>query len=357
MEQAKDQAVDIRKGEELPVNKLLPYLQANIEGFGKELTIRQFPSGFSNLTYLLRSESGEYVLRKPPHGANIKSAHDMGREFKVLSLLKPVYAYVPAPLCYEDTGEVLGTPFYVMERVEGIILRNKAPKGLELSPDFMRSLSEATTDHLAELHQLDIHRNNLKDFGKPEGYIQRQVEGWTRRYQKAATDDIGSMSKAAAWMLENLPKDYREAFIHNDYKYDNLVLSLEKPHDIKAVLDWEMATVGDPLMDLGTSLAYWGEANDHPALKPFSLTWLEGNLTREEVVARYFQKSQLPDTDMLFYYVFGAFKVGVIAQQIYARYQQGFTKDERFGALIHVVKACGRNAQQAIQLGKISGLY
>jgi aminoglycoside phosphotransferase (APT) family kinase protein len=305
----------------------------------------------------LKTEDKEYVLRKPPKGANIKSAHDMGREFKVLSALKPVYKPIPTPILFCDDATIIGSPFYIMERIQGIILRNKIPKGMELTPEIMRLISESAVDNLAALHSIDLATTGLISMGKPEGYIQRQVEGWIKRYINAETDEIEHMHKTAEWMQANMPLEGTTAFIHNDYKYDNLVLDPSNLNNIIAVLDWEMATVGDALMDLGTSLGYWAEAGDSDALKPFNLTWLPGNLTREEVVQHYSSVKNIPVPNMLFYYVFGSFKIGVIVQQIYARYKKGFTNDERFAGLIHVVKACAANAQKAIRYNRISNFY
>jgi aminoglycoside phosphotransferase (APT) family kinase protein len=352
-----DKAVAARKGEAPDSNKLKNYLSSLLPGFDRDLIIEQFPGGYSNLTFLLKTSGEEYVLRKPPIGANIKSAHDMKREFNVLTALKPVYKPIPAPVLFCDDETIMGSPFYIMERVSGIILRNSIPKGMELTPSVMRFISESAVDNLAALHSIDLEATGLINMGKPGGYIQRQVEGWIKRYVAAETDIIEDMNKTAEWMQGNLPPDGTPAFIHNDYKYDNLVLDPEKLTQIMAVLDWEMATVGDPLMDLGTSLAYWGEAADSDALKPFNLTWLPGNLTREEVVQRYAEIKNIAVPDMLFYYVFGSIKIAVIVQQIYARYKKGFTKDERFAGLIHVVRACAANAQKAIKFKRINHFY
>ncbi len=352
-----DKPIEAREGEMPDPEKLTAYMSENFRGFRGPLQITQFPGGYSNLTFQLNWNGGSCILRKPPHGANIKSAHDMGREYKVLSSLKPVYHVIPAPLIYSDDLTVMGTPFYLMEKVSGIILRNKVPKGIELSPALMQSISTAAIDNLATLHNIDLDITGLRAMGKPEGYVERQVEGWIARYENAATDDIPAMTETASWMRANLPVENQPAFIHNDYKYDNLVLDPLDLSHILAVLDWEMATVGDPLMDLGTTLAYWGEEADSPALKPFNLTWLAGNLTREEVVSRYAVSRNIQEPDMLFYYVFGAYKIGGIVQQIYARYKKGFTKDERFAGLIYVLKACAENAQKAIQYKRISHFY
>jgi aminoglycoside phosphotransferase (APT) family kinase protein len=349
-----DQPTTTRSGEELDVRKLQDYLRDKVPGFEQEMIIQQFPGGYSNLTYLIRAGANEYVLRRPPFGANIKSAHDMEREFTVLSKLQAAgFTKVPEAihLCLDE--HVMGAKFYLMNRVQGVILRNKLPKEVIMNDDAFHTLSKATLDQLVRLHQLDIRSTGLDTLGKPEGYVQRQVEGWITRYDRSQTDDIASMREVAEWMKKNIPVSSRTAFLHNDYKYDNLVLNPHNLSEIVAILDWEMATVGDPLMDLGTTLAYWAEENDSDALRPFNLTWMPGNFTRSEVVTYYEQKSNLPVGNMVFYYAFGAFKVAVICQQIYYRFKQGLTKDPRFASLIHVIQACGSNARRAIELDKI----
>ena len=351
-----DQAVNIRNGEELDKQKLTAYLKDKLIDFKGELQIKQFPGGFSNLTYLIVANNQEYVLRKPPLGANIKSAHDMGREFKVLSLLEPVYDKIPKPILFCEDEDIIDSPFYLMERVKGIILRNRIPNGLELTSDHFRKLSVRTIENLVDLHKLELEKSNLISLGKPKGYVKRQVQGWSERYFRAETDDIRAMNFTVEWMENNTPVDFTIAFLHNDYKYDNLVLDVDSL-EIKAVLDWEMATVGDPLMDLGTTLAYWVEKGEHPALQQFNLTWMEGNLTRQEVIEKYAELRGVNLEEVLFYYVFGCFKLAVIGQQIYARYKKGFTKDERFAGLIHVVKACGKNAENAIKFNRINNFY
>lgn len=342
-----DQPSSIRAGEELDQTKLGAYL--NEYGIAREVSIQQFPSGYSNLTYLIKTGKEEYILRRPPFGANIKSAHDMEREFNVLSFLqKAGFTKVPEPILFCADESVMGAKFYLMKRVHGVILRNRVPKGMTIDLVTFKQLSKSAIDQLVQLHQLDIKSTGLDQLGKPEGYVQRQVEGWTKRYVNAQTDDIAAMNEAAEWMQKNIPTSAKASFIHNDYKYDNLVLNPDNLTEIKAILDWEMATVGDPLMDLGTTLAYWAEANDSDALKPFNLTWMPGNMTRNEMANYYAEKSQTSIDDIVFYYVFGSFKVGVICQQIYHRYKQGYTQDPRFASLIYVIKACGENARRAI---------
>jgi aminoglycoside phosphotransferase (APT) family kinase protein len=349
-----DQPTNIRAGEELNQETLQDYLRDKVPGFDQEISIKQFPGGYSNLTYLLESGEHEYVLRRPPFGANIKSAHDMEREFTVLTKLHEAgFTKVPdaVHLCTEE--HVMGVKFYLMKRVKGIILRNRLPKDVTVSEESFLALSKATIDQLVKLHQIDIHTSGLDTLGKPEGYVERQVEGWIKRYINSQTDDIASMNEVAAWMQKNIPTTSKVSFIHNDFKYDNLVLNPNDLTDIIAILDWEMATVGDPLMDLGTTLAYWAEGNDPDALRPFNLTWMPGNFTRKEVVEYYHQQSGSPVDNIVFYYAFGAYKVGVICQQIYYRFKQGFTKDPRFASLIYVIHACGENARRAIEKNTI----
>jgi aminoglycoside phosphotransferase (APT) family kinase protein len=354
-----DQAQTIRKGEEINEEKLSTYLRASWPGFERIRSIQQFPGGYSNLTYLLQTNLGEYVLRRPPFGANIKSAHDMGREFRVLSMLNGVYDKIPMPILHCDDESVIGAPFFIMQRVKGLILRGNLYKKLSVSADDMHAISAASVDNLANLHRIDLAANGLDSFGKPEGYIERQVSGWIKRYQKSETDEVVAMNELIKWMPENQPSTHAAALIHNDYKYDNLVLDTAEPSNILAVLDWEMATVGHPLMDLGTTLAYWTETKE-AQLMPLAadnLSWLPGNLNREGFAERYSKQTGDPLDDLLFYYVFGTFKIGVIVQQIYSRYKQGKTQDSRFANLIEAVKYFGRLGTLALDKGRISQLF
>ncbi|QIP12361.1 phosphotransferase family protein [Spirosoma aureum] len=348
----------VRSGEELDLSALNTYLREYAPAMGEVVEVRQFPGGFSNLTYSLKTASSEYVLRRPPFGANIKGGHDMGREFRVLSLLTGHYDRIPNPVVYGETDDVLGAPFYIMERVQGIILRASMAPMLNLAPERMRQLSESLVDNLVDIHALDIHRTGLIQLGKPEGYVQRQVEGWLKRYHTAQTDTIPAMDAVGAWLPRNYPVEQVPAFLHNDYKYDNVLLAPddvtgEPTAHIRGVLDWEMATVGDPLMDLGATLAYWSEVTDSPAYKNFNLTWLPGNLTRQEVAERYARRSGRDLSNMLFYYVFGLYKNAVIAQQIYARWKQGYSKDERFGKILPMIVELANKAVGAIDSGTI----
>jgi len=351
-----DRSSPVRPGEELPYDTLRDYLIAHLPELDGPLTVEQFPAGFSNLTYLLRIGDRELVLRRPPIGAKIKTAHDMNREYRILSHLYPVYNKVPRPLLFCDDASVLGTPFYVMERVQGVILRAQPPRGIDLTPALMRSLSETFIENLAAIHEIDYEAAGLGDLGSPQGYVKRQVEGWTRRYFNARTDDVPAIERLAEWLQQNLPADSaKAALIHNDYKYDNLVLAPEDLGRVVAVLDWEMATIGDPLMDFGTSLGYWVEATDPEEWQGygFGLTSLPGSLTRNELLEHYSERTGRRIKDPVFYFAYGLLKIAVIVQQIYFRYQKGLTRDPRFAQLGALVKACGNLAQRAIERKRI----
>lgn len=352
-----DQATDVRAGEALDVARLEAYLTAHVGDINGPLIVEQFPSGFSNLTYLLRLGDRELVLRRPPFGANIRSGHDMHREYRILSRLIDVYPRVPRALLYCDDLSVIGAPFYVMQRVRGVILRNRLPRGVTIEPPQMRAINLALIDTLVELHALDYTAAGLGDLGKPEGFVARQVRGWTDRYGRARTDDLPEMEATATWLANHLPPRSDTTLIHNDFRYDNVVLDPDDLTRIVAVLDWEMATLGDPLIDVGTTLAYWAEPDDPPELRQFGLTTLPGNLNRAEWVARYAERSGRDVGGILFYLVYGLFKNGVIVQQIYARYKQGYTQDARFAGLLNMVRVCGDMAQRAIGTGRVSDLY
>ena len=357
-----DGARTVRAGEELDLAKLEPYLLAHIPGARGRLEVEQFPSGFSNLTYLLRCGGLELVLRRPPFGNRVKTAHDMGREFFVLSALHPVYGKAPRPYLYCEDEEVIGAPFYVMERRRGVILRRTLPPGLFLPPVIASRLCQSFVEGLAELHQIDYQKAGLGDLGKKEGYVERQVRGWIDRYVGSQTDTWREFDEAGAWLLDRYPALFPPesaggALLHNDYKHDNLLLD---PHDLTRIvglLDWEMCTVGEPLLDLGTTLAYWVEAGDEPALRAqaFGPTALPGSLTRAQLAERYGEQTgaDLSGKRLVFAYVFGTYKLGVIVQQIYSRFVKGHTRDPRFAQLNQLVGMLGRVGAAAIGRGSI----
>ena len=350
-----DGTAEPRAGEELPLDALRTYLEREVPHLRGDVVVEQFPKGHSNLTYLLKVGDTELVLRRPPFGAQIKTGHDMGREHRVLTGLSRVYDRAPKPVTFCEDESVMGAPFYIMERKRGVILRQGAKVAHGLDRTLMASLSRALFSNLVEIHRVDLEQAGLTDLGRPEGYVERQVSGWTGRYRKAQTDEVEAMDSVAAWLAANFAPDSGAALIHNDYKYDNVVLSPEKPTEIIGVLDWEMATVGDPLMDLGTSLGYWIQADDPESLKllPVGPTHLPGNMTRREVVAHYEEASGRTVEHPVFYYAYALFKIAVIVQQIYARFVKGLTQDPRFAAMGPAVKMLSEQAARAIDAGRI----
>jgi len=349
-------AREVRKGEELNEANLQAFLFENelTQDKNSPLTVQQFSGGYSNLTYLLQTENKEYVLRRPPVGA-IKRGHDMGREYKVLSKLHKVFKKCPQAYIYTENTEVIGSSFYVMERIDGIILRPKKVKALELLPQDFQKIATAWLDTLVELHSVDYKAAGLEDLGKPIGYVERQVTNWSKQYLKAKTEEIPSAIKVMEWIEVNQPKTYDFSLIHNDYKYDNVIFADTTWNEVRAILDWEMTTIGDPLMDLGMSLGYWMMKDDPDTMKMGMgfPTVHEGNPSRQEIAEQYAQKSGRNLSHLTFYYAFGLFKIAVIVQQIYARYEKGYTQDPRFAHLNIVCKNFCDAAWQAIQKDRV----
>ncbi|SFM12738.1 phosphotransferase family protein [Marinobacter zhejiangensis] len=327
-----DQAGAIREGEELDVAVVDRFMKNAIPGLQGEIQIHQYPGGASNLTYQVDYGDRSFVLRRPPFGKIAKSAHDMLREARVMKALKPVYPYVPEIVAICDDHEVLGCDFYVMERLKGVILRQDFPKGLNLDEADTRKLCLSVIDRLVELHQVDAKSAGLDSLGKGAGYVQRQIGGWSDRFRKSRTEDVGDFEEVMTWLHDKMPDDVAQCVIHNDYRFDNVVLNPDNPFEVIGVLDWEMATIGDPLMDLGNSLAYWIQADDEPQMQILRRqpTHQPGMLTRQEVVDYYLERSGLKIASFDFYEVYGLFRLAVIIQQIYYRYFHGQTKDKRF---------------------------
>ena len=335
MEQLIDQPGSVRKGEELDVAKVDAFIKAHLPGLAGTPEIRQFAGGASNLTYLVRYPDRDLILRRPPFGHKAKSAHDMLREARIMTALKPVYPYVPTVVATCDDPAVMEADFYVMERINGIIPRQDLPEGLNLSVEDTRKLCLNVIDKLVELHSSDPRAAGLSQLGKGEGYVQRQVEGWSRRFRDARTDDVSDFEAVMAWLEAKRPaREVAIRVIHGDFRFDNVVLDPADPFRVIGVLDWEMATLGDPLMDLGNSLAYWVEAGDDEYFRATRRqpTNAPGMLTRDEVVARYAARTGLPVANFGFYLIFGLFRVAVIVQQIWRRYRDGATKDPQFAA-------------------------
>jgi aminoglycoside phosphotransferase (APT) family kinase protein len=336
----RDHPAAVRYGEEVDLVKLDPFLRSSFPSSAEPLVVEQFPSGHSNLTYLLRLGEREMVLRRPPYGSKVKTAHDMGREYRVLSKLHSAYPVAPKVLLYCDDESVLGSPFYLMERIRGIIIRRDPPTGLPFATETARRVSESFVDNLSRLHGLDYTAIGLDALGKPQGYLARQVNGWIERYYGSQTHDLPEVARIAAWLKDHMPATSDAALIHNDYKYDNVVLDPEDITRIVGVLDWEMSTIGDPLTDLGTTLAYWVDRQDPDELQ--KIRWgpstYAGSLTRAQLVERYARATARDVSNMPFYLAFARFKIAVIVQQIYCRYHQGLTKDPRFASMPDLVK-------------------
>ncbi len=358
-----DSPSSVRAGESLDLSKLNVFLKSNLSDFNEISEILQFPGGYSNLTYFLKgTDSKEYILRRPPFGAkDIKGGHDMGREFKILNAIRSSgFTRVPQTIIFCEDESILGCPFYLMERIQGLIFRAKDALFLskQIAPSLMKRISESLCDNLVALHTIDIFQSDVSGFslsqiGKPEGFIERQVEGWTKRYFASQTDDIQSMNTLSDWLSAHIPTANAPTLLHNDYKYDNVILNPSNPTEIIALLDWEMSTVGDPLMDLGTCLSYWAEPSDSSFEKSFNISWLSGNLSKIEFAERYASKSGRDISNLLFYYAFGLFKNAVVIQQIYGRYKKGLTQDPRFANLIQGVNALSIKAIQSLEHGKI----
>ena len=327
-----DQAVDIREGEELDVAAVDRFMKQAIPDLEGVPAIKQYPGGASNLTYQVDYGQRSFVLRRPPFGHIAKSAHDMLREARVMRALKPVYPYVPEIIAICDDHDVLGCDFYVMERLKGIILRQDFPEDMELSEADTRKLCLNVIDKLVDLHRVDYKAAGLDQIGKGSGYVKRQIDGWSDRFRKARTEDVSDFEPVMAWLQEKMPQDVATCVIHNDFRFDNVVLNPDNPFEVIGILDWEMATLGDPLMDLGNSLAYWVQADDDQFFQMLRRqpTHRPGMMSRDEVVAYYMERSGYHADNFDFYEVYGLFRLAGIVQQIYYRYYHGQTTDKRF---------------------------
>ena len=344
-----DKGGEVREGEELDAQAVSNWLReqgVDIEG---EPTVTQFSGGASNWTYRLQYEgegkSQDLILRRPPKGTKAKSAHDMVREYTVQKALKDAYPYVPKMVALCTDENVIGADFYVMERMEGIIPRANLPKGIDLDVEQTRALCTNVIDALVDLHQVDYKKHpDLVNLGRGEGYCERQVTGWDKRYVKAKTPNVPSFGLVRQWLSKHTPADSKTCLIHNDWRFDNVILDAADPTKVIGVLDWEMATLGDPLMDLGSALAYWVEEDDNIIMQQSRRqpTHLEGMMTRDEVVDYYLQQSGLKIDNWTFYEVFGLFRLAGIVQQIYYRYYNKQTTNpafKNFWLIVHVLHA------------------
>lgn len=328
---ALDKAGEVRGEDAFDVAAVDAYLKQHVDLSGAP-TVTQFPGGASNLTFQLSYPGRDLILRRPPSGHLPKSGHDMRREFTVQSKLAPVFPYVPKMIAFCDDHSVLGVDFYVMEKLRGVILRSNLPKGMELTPEQARALSVSWVERLVDLHAVDPAAAGLEDLGRGSGYVERQIEGWCKRYEAARTRNVPSFKKVMRWLRENQPEDVANCVIHNDWRFDNVVLDPDDPQKIIGVLDWEMATLGDPLMELGCALSYWVEADDGKLAHRFRRqpSHIPGMLTRKEIVELYAEKSGIEIEDFRFYEVYGYFRLAGIIQQIYKRYHDKETTNPAF---------------------------
>lgn len=332
MEKKPTDTIDVRSDERFDENKIANFLRGKLPGAERPLTVRQFGGGAANLTYLLDYGTHEYVLRRPPLGPVAKSAHDMGREYRVLSVLHKVFPLAPQAYLYSDDLDLIGAPFFVMDRKHGVVVRQTIPGTYANVPNAARKMSEALVDALAAFHAVDYEAIGLGQLGKPEGFVERQIEGWFRRWHKAKTDDLPEMERVYNWLKENLPTASSHSLIHNDYKLDNVMLSTDDPGKMVAIFDWDMCTLGDPLSDLGSLLCYWTEPTDPIYMLKSSMmpTGDVGFMTRAELVQRYAEKSGRDVHNINFYHALGLYRLVVIIAQIYIRYARGQTQDKRF---------------------------
>lgn len=340
--------IPVRPDEKLNEALLSAYLQGRLIGSETPLAIRQFGGGAANLTYLLDYGTHEYVLRRPPLGPVAASAHDMAREYRVLSVLHRAFPLAPRAFLFCDDTTIIGAPFFIMERRQGVVVRRTMPDAYAGVPDAARRMSEALIDALAAFHAVDYEALGLADLGKPEGFLARQIEGWYRRWQAAKTADLADMDAVYAWLRANRPAGAGVSLVHNDYKLDNAMLTAGDPGRVVAIFDWDMCTLGDPLADLGALLTYWTEPADPPYLQATAMMPLgqPGFLSRAELVARYAAKSGRAVNDIAFYHTLGLFRLTVIVAQIYIRYVRGQTQDPRFAAMEMMIPALARRARE-----------
>jgi aminoglycoside phosphotransferase (APT) family kinase protein len=349
---------DIRAEEQLDWAKLAGYLRDKLPGADAALEVKQFRGGHSNLTYLLRLGAQEWVMRRPPFGPLPVGGHDMGREYRVLSRLWRAFKPAPRGMLYCEDASIIGAPFFVMERRSGILIRMRQPLPPEIpnDPATFRRISEGFIDTLADLHAVDYASIGLGDLGKPAGFVERQIKGWMGRWEKAKTREVPLMNHLGAWFLEHLPESQAPALIHNDFYLHNIMLGADDPGRVVGVFDWEMSTIGDPLIDLGVALGYWRDRTDPPEILDLSQghvhTIAPGFLTRDEMAARYAQRTGRDLSQMAFYRAWAHWKNATVVEQIYARFARGQTSDPRFALMGNQAPALALGAARiASQLG------
>lgn len=351
-----EETIAVRPGEEFDLQKIEAYLREHIEGLGEgQLVVRQFPSGASNLTYLLQVGDWEGVLRRPPFGPLPPRAHDMQRESSLLQKISPVFPLAPRPYVFCDDLSILGVPFYVMERRKGIVLNDSFPSGVKADDVLCQRISETVVDTLVQIHAIDWQATGLSEFGHPAGFLERQVKSWIERYFRAQTDDIPQVESLTRWLAGNIPSSPAPTLIHNDFKLNNMLLAENDLSKAVAVLDWEMATIGDPLFDFAISLSYWVTRDDPEELRSILpvVTHHPGFISREQFMELYARKSGRDLSSMHFYMTFAYFKLAVILQQIYVRWKRGQTQDPRFSVFGIRVRNLILHAAALAETGKL----
>ncbi|MDZ5472643.1 phosphotransferase family protein [Bacillus sp. 31A1R] len=334
--------IPVRKGEELNIEKLESFLREHVDLPHEPLEILQFSAGHSNLTYQLKAGTWEAVLRRPPLGPVAPKAHDMEREYKIISEIHPLFSPAPKPILFSNDQSVVGAPFFLMERKHGVVLDTCFPEGTEVTSELCRDLSETMVDQLVKLHSIDYKETGLTGISKPTGFMERQVHGWINRYERAKTDEFKEAEHVMNWLARNVPTNQESTVIHYDFKFNNAMFSRDFTSMV-GLFDWEMTTVGDPLADLGVAMSYWTEADDPYLLKSGlgkePITVQEGFLSRKEFIELYGKKSGRDVSNMDFYLAFAYFKLAVICQQIYYRYKKGQTEDKRFSKFHYFVNS------------------
>lgn len=328
----------------VPTEPLAAFLDSHVEsGRGLPLSVTKIGEGKSNLTFQIERGDQRWVLRRPPMGDLPETAHDMLREHRVLSALAGTPVRTPKPLAVCDDPSVIGVPFYLMETVDGVVVRNDLPEAF--TPEHRRSMGFEMVDALAELHTLDYAAAGLGDLGRPEGYTARQVKRWTGQWEFMKTRELPDIEAVQTWLAEHIPANSPSAIVHGDYKMDNVVYSTDAPPRVLAILDWEMATLGDPLADLGYLMVFWPEdGEDNVRMLP-QPTQLPGFPTRAEMIARYEERTGLPMTDLTFYRTLAIWKLAILSEGLYKRFRAGKADSEWFAVLEQAVPMMAQQAR------------
>jgi aminoglycoside phosphotransferase (APT) family kinase protein len=329
------QKINVSTQSEKEINwaKFETFLRNQIElDKSANMEVKQFSEGYSNLTFLIKVGEWESVMRRPPFGKIPPKAHDVEREYRLLEKINPVFPLAPKPYLCEYTPYIMDKPFYLMEKKNGVVLDETMALEFNAVPNIKKIISESTVDTLVQLHDIDYQQAGLHVMGKPVGYLERQVHGWIKRYHNSKTDELKVYKDIEKWILSNIPNSRRPTIVHNDYKLNNMMLSITEPGKVVGVFDWELSTIGDPLTDLAAAIAYWKDEND-PFTAINSVTTLGGFISREEFIERYAKKSNRDLSNFPFYLAFAYFKTAVILQQIYYRWKEGHLTDDRFSNL------------------------